>query len=284
MQHSYLALAGCLALCACASTSSTHYALSEVATVEPRSALREDLASTEAPPAAVPSEVLSLEALLQAPGFTERRASPIPSESSSTQRAGPPFWPAGHTVMQGFLGAYLLETVEQSGGSAAPVDGSDDDLSQIPVIGGGAQWKLSGDRLDFGFEGMISFGWTANATAFATGSSGALIAVDVDMLLIDLYGGPFVSMFLGDRWRLYGAAGPMMHWAEFDQEGNTVNDSGSGFGTGLYVRTGLELLVHPDLMVGVGARWSDSTIDLNDGMGDLDVEGLQVALTVSTGI
>jgi hypothetical protein len=269
-----------LALCACASTSSAHYALTEGATVEPRSAPSEDLASSEAPPAAV----LSLAALLQAPGFTERRASPSPSASSSPQRVGAPFWPAGHTVMQGFLGAYLLETVEQSGGSAAPVDGSDDDLSQIPAIGGGAQWKYGGERVDFGFEGMISFGWTANATAFATGGSGAVIAVDVDLLLIDLYGGPFVSVFLGDRWRLYGAAGPMMHWAEYDQEGASVDDSGGGFGTGLYARTGLELIVRPDLMVGVGARWSDSTIDLNGGLGDLDVEGLQVALTVTTGI
>jgi hypothetical protein len=222
---------------------------------------------------------LSLLAELQAPGMMDRRNPPPPSQMKK------PLWPVGHTVMQGFLGAYEFETVETNGGDSPDIDGSDDDLSQLPAIGGGGQWKLLGNRLDFGFEAMISFGWRANATAFAAGGGGAVVAVDVDMFLIDLYGGPFLSVFLGERVRAYGAAGPLMQWSEFDQDGPDELDSdGSGFGTGWYARTGLELRVRPGLMVGGGVRWTDSTIDLDNDMGDLDLEGLQWAFTVSTGI
>lgn len=232
-----------------------------------------------APSDAVDAVDLSLLAELQALGMTERRSHDAPSALGE-----PPRWMIGQTVMQGYLGAYEFETVERTGGSTPDVDGSDDDLSQLPAIGGGAQWKLLGERVDIGLEAMFGFGWRANATAFAAGGGGAVVAVDVDMLLIDLYGGPFVSMFLGERVRAYGAAGPLMQWSEFEQDGTGVQGSGSGFGTGWYGRTGLEFRVRPGLMVGGGVRWSDSTVDLDNNLGDLELEGLQWAFTVSTGI
>jgi hypothetical protein len=222
---------------------------------------------------------LSLLAEFQALGMTERRSHDAPSGLDE-----PPRWVTGQTLMQGYLGAFEFETVERTGGNTPSVDGSDDDLSQLPAIGGGAQWKLAGDRVDFGLEAMIGFGWRAGATAFATGGGGTVIAVDVDMLLIDLYGGPFMSVFLGERVRAYGAAGPLMQWSEFEQDGTGVQGSGSGFGTGWYGRTGLEFRVRPGLMLGGGVRWSDSTVDLDNNLGDLELEGLQWAFTVSTGI
>lgn len=213
----------------------------------------------------------------QAPGMLDR-------EEHALAPLGEPFWPAGHTVMQGFFGADIFDTIETSGGTTPAVDGSGEGLSQLPAIGGGAQWKLSGERVDFGFEGMISFGWRADATAIAVGGGGALIAVDVDLLLIDLYGGPFLSVFLGDRWRAYVAGGPMMQWAEWDQSDDTLDEDSSGFGTGFYARGGLELRVMPGVMVGAGVRWMDSTIDLGSDLGDLDLQGFQYAVTVSHGI
>ena len=106
------------------------------------------------------------------------------------------------------------------------------------------------------------------------------------MFLIELYGGPFVSLFLGERWRVYGGVGPMLQWASYDQESadTDFNGNGSGFGTGWYARTGLELAVRPGLMIGAGVRWSDSVVDLDSGLGDLDLEGIQWAFTVTTGI
>ncbi len=218
-----------------------------------------------------------LGAALQAPGMIERETRPPPP-------LGTPVWPAGYTVMQGFFGASIFDTIETTGGTEPSVDGSGEGLSQLPAIGGGAQWKLAGEQVDFGFEGMISFNWRADATAFALGGGGAVVAVDVDLFLFDLYGGPFLSVFLGDRWRAYVAGGPMMQWAEWDQSDDTVDGDTSGFGTGFYARGGIELRVMPGVMVGAGVRWIDSTIDLGSDLGNLDLSGFEYVLTVSHGI
>ena len=37
-------------------------------------------------------------------------------------------------------------------------------------------------------------------------------------------------------------------------------------------------------MIGIGARWSDSEIDLGGSLGDLEIEGLQGLITVSRGL
>lgn len=223
-------------------------------------------------------EHLSLESELQARGMMDR------NPPRSQGRMGPHSWPVGAPLLQGYFGASLLEGIDRQGGSLPPADGADDDLAQYPILGGGAQWKLGGERVDFGFEGMLGFGWRANATAFAVGGGGAAIALNVDLTVFELYGGPFVSMFLNERLRAYAAAGPVMQWADYSQEGplgQGLDGSGSGFGTGLYARTGLELATSPATLVGLGVRWFDTTVDLSGGLGDLDVDGLQVVLTVS---
>jgi hypothetical protein len=186
--------------------------------------------------------------------------------------------------MQGFFGASFYDKVEREGGGTPPVDGDAGDLDQMPLFGGGAQWKLGGERMDYGLEGFFSFEGRANATAFAVGGGGAAIAVDVDLMIFDFYGGPFVSTFLGDKLRAYVGAGPLIQFANYYQDLSSSHDSGSGFGVGGYIRTGLELVLPSRTMVGLGALWSDSTIDLSGGLGDLKVEGYQLVLTVSRGI
>jgi hypothetical protein len=195
------------------------------------------------------------------------------------QRSRPNGWDVGRPLMQGLIGATLYQQVERTGGSGPPVDGSDD--SQMPTIGGGAQWKLGGEKIDFGLEALLAFSWQAGATAFASTGGGAVVAVDVDLFLFDLYGGPFASVFLGDRLRAYVGAGPMMQWGSYDQSGSALDGSGSGFGLGVYARTGLEVLIGSGTLVGFGVRWSDSTIDLSGGQGDLELDGLQLAVTFS---
>jgi len=192
-------------------------------------------------------------------------------------------WQRGEQVLQGFLGVTFYDQFEQNGGSDQ-VDGGSDSASQLPLLGGGAQWKLAGEKVDFGIEAMLSFAWRSNATAFVAGGGGAAVAVDVDTFLFDIYGGPFVSMFLGEKTRIWAGAGPLLEWADYDQEtefGATA--SGSGFGVGLYARGGIEFAIGSGTMVGVGARWSDSTIDLDGGLGDLELQGFQAFLTVTKG-
>ena len=229
--------------------------------------------------------VLGLLAPFQDRTVTDYRLDQESGESLERWRTGPPTWKKGDVVLQGFLGANLFETMERTGGSTPDVDGSDEEASQLPVIGGGGQWKLWGQDADFGLEAMISFSGRADATAFAAGGGGAVIAVDVDLLLVELYGGPFASWFLGEDARVYASAGPLMEWADFEQKSDTpgIEDSGTGFGTGVYARAGIEFRMTENSMIGLGCRWSDSSVDLDNSLGTLDLDGFQVVVTVTEG-
>src|SRR5262245_28583781 len=115
-------------------------------------------------------------------------------------------WRPGEAALQGYLGASWLE-LDTKGNSIASIQ--DDDIS-FPTIGGGGQWKLAGDQVDFGLEALFAFSWRGNVAAFAVGGGGAAVAVDVDLLMWDVYGGPFLSIPLGGRARIYGGAGPLL--------------------------------------------------------------------------
>jgi hypothetical protein len=192
-------------------------------------------------------------------------------------------WQPRQPLLQGFLGASFSEDVTVDNGPGH-IDGDEGDLDQLPMIGGGAQWKLGGQGIDWGLEGMLSFAWRANAEAFVIGGGGAAVAVDVNLLIFELYGGPFLSTFLGDKVRLYAAAGPLMQFADYDQSGNGLSDDGSGFGTGLYARTGIEFALASQTLLGFGVRWSETSVDLGGNLGDLDIDGLQWMVTLSRGL
>ncbi len=192
-----------------------------------------------------------------------------------------PKWAIGQPLYQGFFGASLYDHVAVNGSSSGTIDGDEGDLDQLPVLGGGAQWKLAGDRMSLGLEGMFSFSGRADAEAFAFGGGGAVVVIDVDLLLYDFYGGPFVSIDIGDRVRIYGAAGPVMQFADWDQTIDDVYQDGDGFGTGVYTRAGIEFLLPSGTYIGFGARWSDTTVDLSNGLGDLEMEGVQIVFTVT---
>ncbi len=201
-------------------------------------------------------------------------ALPVPAPVASGSR-----WRPGEALLQGYFGAVLYEG-ERSGG-ARPDVGMDYDEMQLPTLGGGGQWKLAGEHVDFGLEGMLAFNWRSGASAYVVGGGGATVAVDVDLFVFDLYGGPFASVFLGDRVRAYASAGPLMQWAQYEESSVLDDGNSSGFGLGVYARTGLEFAVGPNSLVGFGVRWSDAKVDLGGDDGDLDVSGVQLAVTFS---
>jgi hypothetical protein len=225
--------------------------------------------------------------------FRDPDSAPAPSAGSadpdSPQGPPPPVapprppqgtWRAGEVAMQGYFGASFL-SLNTEGGAIANIN--DDDVS-FPTIGGGAQWKIAGDQFDFGVEGLLAFAWRGNVSAFAVGGGGAAVAVDVDMLMFDLYGGPFISKFLGDKMRIYGAAGPLMRWTLYDQDGPAgFGGDGDGFGFGYYARAGVEFALSRGTMLGVCARWTDVAVDLNSRLGDLDMSGFEALLTITQG-
>jgi opacity protein-like surface antigen len=205
-----------------------------------------------------------------------------PGAMPSSQMA--PRWNVGQTMMQGYFGSTEFTKAEVDSGGGITIDGDKGDLDQLPVFGGGGQYKLGGERIDLGLETLFSFAWRANATAFAIGGGGAAVAVDTDLLLIELYGGPYASMFLGNNLRAYGGIGPLFQFANYSQDNNVFDDGGSGFGFGYYTRAGLEFRLPSHMWIGVGARWSDSQVDLSGNSGDLNLEGFQFLITFSQGV
>ena len=223
-----------------------------------------------APPARLVAPEIASSAHVPGP-----QATPYPDFSTVRKpQHGTPF-------LHGFIGVSFLEEVSRSGGGAPPVDGTADDLDKWPLIGGGGQWTLGGDRVGWGLEGLLSFGGRANAAAFAFGGGGGAIAVNVDLLIFDIYGGPFVTTFFGDGIRAYAGAGPLVQWSNWDQSDGLMRQSGSGFGTGFYARTGIEFPIRSRTLLGFGVRWTDSRVDLDGGLGDLDLQGLEVFLSVT---
>lgn len=190
----------------------------------------------------------------------------------------------GQTIAQGLIGASFLTSVDRSGGTDPPNGAQGDDLEQVPMIGGAFQHVMWGDRIDAGLEVGGTLGFQTGGGFVAAGGGGLIIAVDIDMFLFDLFGGPFVSVPLGEKARIYAGAGPLMQFADWDQRGEGVDQSGSGFGTGLYARTGLEFELTPHMLVGIGVRWTDSRVSLGSGLGNLDLEGTQVMITFTAGL
>jgi hypothetical protein len=233
-------------------------------------------------PSAVPASEFDAQALYAIDAGPQQSFEDVVAER---HRRGRLHWEPEQMVLQGFVGANIYDTVSRTGGASQPVDGSGAEASQMPALGGGAQWKLAGERLDFGLEAMFSFGGRANATAFVAGGGGAAVAVNIDMLAFELYGGPFVSCFIGERARVYASTGPLMEWADYNQEFSDTGstDSGTGFGTGWYARTGFEFALSDNTLIGFGVRWSEATVDLDSGLGELSVEGMQYVFTVTEG-
>ncbi len=240
-------------------------------------------ASAVVRPVAVDPAVVSSEALLGTappvdPYVLGLSAPAGPSQRRSTK------WREGQALLQGYLAVNSIQDLSRTGGNSSDIEAGSGSVSQYPVIGGGGQFKLGGKRLDLGLEAMMSLGGRANGGAFVIGGGGAAVAVSLDLLIVDFYGGPFVSVPLGERVRLYGAAGPVVQFANYHQSAAAGVDAGtgSGFGFGGYARTGVELEMGPGSFIGVGARWYDTSVNLSSNFGDLDVEGIEAMLTFST--
>lgn len=193
-------------------------------------------------------------------------------------------WESGRVLLQGFVGVgYPKDVTLAEDGNTVEIDA--DELDNLPVLGGGAQLKLAGESFDFGVEGMFSISFRSDLQAFSVGGSGGVFVLDVDVQVYDVFGGPFLSIPLGERARLYGAAGPIVSFLEYSQEpedgSSALDEDGSGVGAGVYARAGIEFLLPSGTLVGFGLRYSSSEVDLGSDIGDYEIEGVQFLITAT---
>ena len=185
----------------------------------------------------------------------------------------------GQVLLQGFVGVGYPESVTLE----PDIEIDETELDDLPVIGGGGQLKLAGERIDFGLEALMSFAFRSDLEALAFGGSGGVVVLDVDVFVFDVFGGPYASKLFADRVRVYAGAGPIISFVEYSQEDEaaSVDEDGDGFGTGVYTRGGIEFLLPSGTLVGFGVRWSSAEVDLGDDFGDFELEGVQALITVT---
>lgn len=218
----------------------------------------------------------------------EARAAPQTPEQEDFYRAlerSRRHWAPGQVLLQGYVGVGYPQGVTFQPDQGNPVEIDADELDNLPVVGGGGQLKLAGEAFDFGVEGMLGISFRSDLEAFTAGGGGAVVVFDLDLFVLDVFGGPFLSKRLGDRVRLYASAGPLLQFIEYTQEGDDASDDGdgSGYGGGLYARGGIEFLLPSGSLVGFGARYSSTDVDLGGELGDYDYESVQLVVTVSRG-
>lgn len=148
---------------------------------------------------------------------------------------------------------------------------------------------MRGERLKLGFEGGFTLGWQGDTGFVSVGNGTVVVVSDNDLFVMDVFVGAFAELFLGEKIRVYGGAGPLLQFGAvdmefFDESDNSYVDiSESGFGGGIYTRAGIELELSRGTFVGFGVRWLDSSVSLGSKLGNLDFQGVQAALTVTTG-
>lgn len=194
-------------------------------------------------------------------------------------------WQVGQVLLQGFGGVKYLSDFRLDGDGSGPIELDDDEVEVLPMIGGGAQWKLAGRAFDFGLEGFLSFAGRSDLETFVAGGGGALVAIDVNLLLFEAYGGVFASRFLGERVRLHGGVGPLLSWVSYDPDDDDggSGDDADGSGGGAYARAGLEFLLPSGRLAGLGVRWAESSVDLGQELGDLELGDLELFVSYSYG-
>lgn len=195
--------------------------------------------------------------------------------------------PSNSPRVTGIIGVTEVTTLGLDLGGG-PGSTSEDGEATMPLIAAQLQVPLRPGRLEFGYEAGFSLGWDSEREAFVIDTGTVLIKADNNAFLFDVSGGLYLATRLGQRVRIYGAAGPLFQYGsvdlDFDQQFNGRGSvSGSGVGLGYYARTGLDLQTGPGSAIGFVVRWVDSSVDLGGSLGNLDVEALQIGLAVTTG-
>lgn len=198
------------------------------------------------------------------------------------------------TYLQGLVGAASYE--EDALTFAEPSDNDPDtistsDLSTMPCLGIAGQFALSPEQTHFGIDASLLFGWRSDDSSVAAGNGQARVEIDSDLWLLDLAMGIYAQTILGDRWRLYGAVGPMMLFGGYSDDTKEEDltptpyteqkdsHSDSAFGVGGYAKLGLEYALSSDSFMGIAIRGVATNLEFDRAVDDDGLNGVQGFIT-----
>lgn len=210
-------------------------------------------------------------------------SSPAYCESNSSTR-----------YLQGYIGAAKFDEdsltfLEAS--DTEPETVSTSDLSSMPFIGVAGQFAFSPGQTHFGIDTSLLFGWRSDDTTVTAGNGRARVKIDSSLWLVDLAVGLYGQTVLADRWRIYGAAGPVLLFGEYSDdtknedltvaplEETEESNSDSAFGAGGYAKLGIEYAISNDSYVGIAVRGVASNLDFDRALDDDGLTGGQAFVT-----
>ncbi|MCU0577786.1 MAG: hypothetical protein MUD15_13345 [Desulfobacterota bacterium] len=162
------------------------------------------------------------------------------------------------------------------------------EITLMPALGICGAMPLLKDPVAMGVEGGALLEWRSDEVT-AVGRGGALrVFVDNKVYLLDFFFGPYASVDLGPRARLYAGAGPLLMVGQYEKESDeeesgseTIRDDNTSmaFGAGFYARTGIEFRFEDESLIGICVRGFGSKVDFEDVPDDPDVKGFQILMT-----
>ena len=198
------------------------------------------------------------------------------------------------TYFQGLVGAAGFDGDQLTFAESTqntPDEDSTTDLSTMPYLGVAGQFPLSRAATHIGIDASLLFGWRSDDTSVAVGNGQARIEIDSDLWLVDMAIGLYAQTILGNRWRLYGAFGPMILFGEYSDD-TTEEDlsvtpvtetkessSDSAFGAGGYAKLGLEYYVTGDALIGIAVRGIATNLEFDQAVESDNLTGVQGFVT-----
>ena len=197
------------------------------------------------------------------------------------------------SYIQGLIGAADFDADRMTFAEPDPNGStfSTDDLSTMPYLGIAGQFALAGTETHLGIDTSLLFGWRSDDTTVYAGNGKARVKIDSDLWMVDVAIGLYAQTMMGERWRLYAAAGPMMLFGEYSddtrQDGASVNplaetrgsSSDSEFGVGGYAKLGLEYRLYDDAFMGVAVRGISTNLEFDRAVEDGGLAGVQGFVT-----
>jgi opacity protein-like surface antigen len=170
-------------------------------------------------------------------------------------------------------------------------DVESDDYSFYLFGGAGQKDFYEKDQFAYGVETGLFFSMDNDTrlVEVSGGGEGGTIKVQFknNMLLVDYFGGGYASYTFSDRLRLYAGAGPLLIYGrrEIDPEDNNneiiESEVESQLSLGVYGRTGAELRISENFMLGAGVRYMTSGLKFTGQAGKVKLEGPQYYFNLS---
>jgi len=200
------------------------------------------------------------------------------------------------TYVQVFIGAAQFNEDQMTFRKAADDDPdtfTTNDLSTMPYLGIGGQYAFSGSESHVGLDATLLFGWRSHNSSVTAGNGQAYIKLDTELWMIDLAMGLYAQTVLGDHWRVYAAAGPLMLFSGYSENAeeedlevaptktNKDSNTDSEFGIGGYARIGAEYRLQNGSFMGVCVRGVKTNLEFNSTIDEGGLDGLQGFITYS---